>query len=556
VAAELISGRISGVEIACSKSYDTVKNWLHGCIDNHEDCNMPNIVELPKRLVEVSSLGEAEWARLARTEGMTGNYYALSYCWGKPGQPFSTTSDTIEEYSKNLPIDNLPETILDALEVTRKLGLRYIWIDSLCIIQNNPADLATELGNMSKIYQNAQLTISAASAEDCTKGFLQRRLRYEDNESTRYYSSTLMNNGATGDFLLSEQSSWDKEYLPINSRAWTLQETLLAQRLLIYSHETVVWKCQTPSANNTDWYSAAGFMNYTTSDIIGTRIAESDRGPPVPYQGPVPYDDQDMVKRMMWGKTLEHYSYRKLSNKNDRLPAISAAAEFFSEYLGPEPGDYLAGLWRNTLVYDLLWGNDKESGIRDHLNVPSWSWASISGGITDRYVPLTAQGDFQQIVEILSCEVRLQNKLVPFGEVQGGELVIFGNLSEVLIGPSEPRSKLTGKSQFFHKDTRKYLEGSEMKWDTINDYENAMAPNNTSSLGNAHLVQAWALVLGRTLWEDDCDCSWYKTARGLVLRSASSGGGEFVRVGTFESRSGASESCWWEELERTTVHIV
>jgi hypothetical protein len=555
VASEYITGMVSGVEIACSTSYDTVKNWLHDCIDNHKDCKMPDRVDLPTRLVEVSSLGEPKWARLAHTGGLMGNYHALSYCWGKP-QPFSTTSHNFKKHMKDLPTDSLPETILDALEVTRELGNRYIWIDSLCIIQNDPADLATELGNMSKIYQNAQLTISAASAADCTKGFLQRRSSDAEDRTSGYFSSPLMLNNVPGQFLLSKHFGWDNQYLPINSRAWTLQETLLAQRLLIYSHATVVWKCQSPSANNTDWYSSAGFMNYTTSDICGTRIPESDKGPPVPHETPVPYDDQNMLKRMMWGNTLTHYSCRSLSNNSDKLPAVSAAAEFFSQYLGPEPGDYLAGLWRSTLVYDLLWNSDEEDSTRDHSDVPSWSWASISGVIDDRFVPLTAGGEFVQTVEILSCDVELQNTLVPFGMVQGGELVVCGNKSEVLIGPSEPRSRLTGKSQLFHTKSREYVCGSEMTWDTVDDYEEVMFPNGTSPSGNVQLVKAWVLVLGRTLWESDCENLWYKTARGLVLQSASSRGGKYKRVGTFESRCRASESPWWEECERMTVSIV
>ncbi|EPE31279.1 hypothetical protein GLAREA_12582 [Glarea lozoyensis ATCC 20868] len=560
-AAQYITGRIPYVGVGSSRSYETARAWLNECIEHHDDCKMPDIVILPKRLVEVSPLGAIEGARLAQTEGLVGNYYALSYCWGKP-QPFSTKSDIVEKYSESLPIDALPQSILDAMEVTRQLGVRFLWIDSLCIIQDDPADLANELGNMGRIYQNAQLTISAASAADCTKGFLSRRSGAAEDENPRSCSLNV-DKHVFGNFVLSTHSNWDghwsRHVLPINSRAWTLQETLLAQRLLIYGNESVVWKCQSPSANKPDWYRSAGFLDYSTSDIIGTRIPDADQGMGVP---PVPYDDQNMVKRMMWGNTVCHYNRRDLSNKQDKLPAISAAAEFFSKFLGPEPGDYLAGLWRGTLVYDLLWYiEDDDLGSRDvsnHLVAPSWSWASVSGRISDSYVSLTAQGKFVSTVDIVSCSVNLSSIRTPFGEVRGGELVILGHLTHLLIGPGHDIYGRIENSRLYESDTRKAMEDTKITWDTVDDFKRLMMTNRLSLLPNGAdpYVPASVVVLGYTLWEDDCESVWYKTARGLVLQTAPGGSGYYSRIGTFESRCQASRACWWEESKISTVNVI
>ncbi|EEU33426.1 uncharacterized protein NECHADRAFT_56709, partial [Fusarium vanettenii 77-13-4] len=141
-----------------------VRQWLSECVAKHKRCPDNESVELPTRLVEVSPPGDPESARLRTTTGgETGRYATLSYCWGGP-QPFQTVTDSFADYSTALPYSNLPRTILDALQVTRSLGLRYIWVDSLCIIQDDPEDKNRELPQMLRIYENSFITVSAGSA--------------------------------------------------------------------------------------------------------------------------------------------------------------------------------------------------------------------------------------------------------------------------------------------------------------------------------------------------------------------------------------------------------
>lgn len=109
------------------------------------------------------------------TQGETGQYVALSYCWGPDGQAKTLTHATIREFKNAIVVRELPQTLRDAILVTRKLGIRYLWIDALCIIQDSDSDKARELTQMPSIYKNALLTVSAAIAEDCEKGFLHDR---------------------------------------------------------------------------------------------------------------------------------------------------------------------------------------------------------------------------------------------------------------------------------------------------------------------------------------------------------------------------------------------
>ncbi|KAF0320296.1 het domain-containing protein [Colletotrichum asianum] len=102
-----------------------------------------------------------------------GNYVALSHCWG-PEQlhPPETTWSNLRQRQECIDLTTLPSTFRDAVLVTRNLGVQYLWIDSLCIVQDDTADWQTESSKMAGYYSNAYLVISAAQAEDSTQGFL------------------------------------------------------------------------------------------------------------------------------------------------------------------------------------------------------------------------------------------------------------------------------------------------------------------------------------------------------------------------------------------------
>lgn len=107
-------------------------------------------------------------------EGETGQYIALSYCWGGK-QSLVTTTATAQEYTDGLPVSKIPRTILDAINLTNKLGLRFLWVDALCILQDDPEDVAREVSKMAQIYQEAWVTVSAACAKSVDEGFLQQQ---------------------------------------------------------------------------------------------------------------------------------------------------------------------------------------------------------------------------------------------------------------------------------------------------------------------------------------------------------------------------------------------
>jgi hypothetical protein len=172
--------------------------------------------------------------------GTKGKYTALSYCWGT-SPPYTTTSANLEEHIRGFSLTDLPGTIRDAVKVTRELGLRYLWVDALCIIQGSDEkaarDWSRESSRMEEVYGNAYITIVAAAARRCGDGIFNVRscvlpIRSDVASSVE-------------GLVTIQKSHYIKEFKdePINDRAWTLQERLLSTRILTYTTQEMSWQC-------------------------------------------------------------------------------------------------------------------------------------------------------------------------------------------------------------------------------------------------------------------------------------------------------------------------
>jgi hypothetical protein len=155
---------------------ETLKFWLDDCINKHDGCPHNIKRQLPSRIIDVSnSSGVQEPYLLADTAAMPPTaYVALSHCWGGI-IPVRTSRANLASYQRALPLASLLRTFCDAVTLTRCLDFRYLWIDSLCIIQDDSDDWARELLRMGDIYRYAVLTLSAASATNRADGLLMLR---------------------------------------------------------------------------------------------------------------------------------------------------------------------------------------------------------------------------------------------------------------------------------------------------------------------------------------------------------------------------------------------
>jgi hypothetical protein len=396
-----------------------MKEWMLDCMGKHRDCHPKASAKFPRRLVQLSRHGEPEYAKIYQVAQCQGSYTALSYCWGGP-QIHATTKAVYPQYLEQLPYSQLPQTILDAFRVTRNLGLGYTWIDSLCIIQDDDEDRAIEISKMGHIYQNAVLTISAGRASTCYEGFLDGDFRPQEfvslpSPKDEKLGSLLLYDGDINPMIPGLQ--------PSNKRAWTLQETFLSPRLLIFTDIQVFWKCQTCFKTDgyveRDWHywcSYTGYVGVTSKELkipsksfLERSLWKKESEPP----------ENKLLEQ--WNRVFNNYTRRKLSDEEDKLLAIAAVAERFSEPLGSE---YLAGLWRKHLILGLAWRSVDGLGSRPQKwRSPTWSWASIDGEMASTWLVPTA--------EVLHCSTTLAAESIKFGAATSAKLVVRGFLRKV-----------------------------------------------------------------------------------------------------------------------------
>jgi hypothetical protein len=391
-------------------------------------CHDQNIPEMPTRVLDVQEASGSDLPRLHTTFDLRAPYAALSYCWGGQ-QTFTTSLSTFQDRCEGMKTTELPQTIQDAIACTRKLGLRYLWIDSLCIIQDSEFDKAKEISRMAEIYTNAEITISAACAETAWSGFLSRECSIPPPKLILPFRSF---DGSLGSIYLEERENIPEDAKledPIDKRAWTLQESVLSRRLLTFtSVGQLEWKCHTKHyydgtrsqrlRNLLDEYPPPSLCKFTFKQA---------------KEGPSRFTKRSTRVVDEWCELMKLYSKRHISVLDDRPLAIAGiAAEFQHELDGVR---YLAGMWEGHLRDMLLWRvmDTEKLGPRPLPNLaPSWSWLSVGRHVRLRasYMKGWGPGYVDSMVdfEVLECWVAPTSAALPLGRVSTSELKVKGKM--------------------------------------------------------------------------------------------------------------------------------
>jgi Heterokaryon incompatibility protein (HET) len=350
---------------------------MRTCGTNHHMCGPARKTRLPTRVIEVCDTGSPHVLLRAPAADMTDLYACLSHCWGAHPSTFQLTSENKHHLTNScIPLCEMPRTFVDAVVITRKLNIPYLWIDSMCIIQDDNADWVRESLAMAEVYQNSAITIAAtASADSSTGCFLDGQLhqhillqlgRYElfvrrlPRPSGRGHGHRLC-------------ITADDEKLPLLQRGWVYQERLLSPRLIHFLENDVIWECNSSISCHCELYQP---KEISGSDH-DTRIA-----PKLNHSSSFLFGAGELHQR--WLSVVEEYTPLRLTVPTDRLPALSGLAARFAAANGD---NYVAGLWECTIASDLLWRVssvpiERPTGFR----APSWSWASVTGSISYSFV--------------------------------------------------------------------------------------------------------------------------------------------------------------------------
>lgn len=289
-----------------------------------------------------------------------------------------TTKVNLASHLQAIPSQDLPRTLQDAVQITRELGVRYLWIDALCIIQNSTVDWQHESSSMSAIYANAYCTIAAASTPQCSGGIL------VPQDRRQLLTINL------GPFFLkaSTPSHRDlRDSSPLSTRAWALQERELSPRILWFTKHMLIFECRRVWASEEQprghdhAFNSSGIRDRSLNIFSGPGAA----GPPQKVRSPEmsswniasnTTQDSEALGDMYlaWRAIVEQYSGRQLSRQTDKLPALSGLAH---EVQACVKSEYAAGIWHKDLLRGLLWRR-RIRPLRDGARNKSKSWSPDS----------------------------------------------------------------------------------------------------------------------------------------------------------------------------------
>ncbi|KAH8810746.1 heterokaryon incompatibility protein-domain-containing protein [Xylogone sp. PMI_703] len=346
---------------------ELARSWLNECTSSHEKCNAIQQGFRPTRLLDLDTEDDAS-IKLVITASLDTcpNYTTLSYCWGGKGD-FKLLQSNLQQFLKSISISELPKTIQDAIKVTRSLNFRYLWVDSLCIIQDSLEDWSRESITMKDVYGNCILNIAAQGAKDCEEGIFSHR------DPLVSKPCRLFEDPERGELFV-YPDDWNKNVhydpwsdSPLNKRGWVIQELLLPSRTLYFGWG-IMWNCREKALYEYKQLPESQHSEAEMKRLFWELILESPT---------TQLNVRDTYRLLaLWWVIVTAYSSAKLTVPTDKGVAFSGIIESFKKRTGWK---YLAGLWEPFLFDELLWVRTPEAGYEYyvHTSQPTWSWLRV-----------------------------------------------------------------------------------------------------------------------------------------------------------------------------------
>lgn len=376
------------------KTWEYITHRLKNCEINHKFCQQtPGF--LPSRLIEIrEDDGRLHFRLVHTTDGdVRSRYITLSHRWGT-NVTIKLTSQELPDFVVEIPQQRMPQKYIDAAVIALRLKIPYLWIDSLCIIQDSEDDWNRESSTMGQVYQRAYCNLAATSAISSSEGLFYRR-------SLLQVCPHMVNLPKLGQWWIYNYN--DRHHFrnldtePLNRRGWVCQERLLATRNISFTQQLVYFECAEELSCETMDSSEApsGFrFDLACRDLWSLASLES-----------MSFEDA----QIFWHEILKFYSFTDITIASDKLVAISGIAKFC---LPVFKSDYLAGLWIVNFVRDLCWYSENSLGHMQDYRAPSWSWASVKGSIAFRHI-----GEYRELVDMICTHITPVVPTNPYGAV-------------------------------------------------------------------------------------------------------------------------------------------
>ncbi len=371
----------------------------------------------------------------------------LSHCWGRVNH-LTLTKATYADLRSGIPLTRLRRLFQDAIYCARNLGARYLWIDALCIFQdkNDLSDWNREAPAMQHVYSNSLCNISAVDAPDGTHPLFHTR-----------EASALPSTDADGEpeqLVFHDDQFWQRQVsrAVLHTRAWVVQERLLAPRVLHFGAQQILWECAELNAAETYPEGLPDCIPTGTgkgSLEIPSSSSNDDDG--TALFGPEQALDA-------WSEVVRVYTLCNLTQPGDKLVACAGLAKRIAAASSLSSGQYVAGLWLHQLQCQLLWevaanpfprrrrlGDTSRPAV---YRAPSWSWASVDGPVN--LSPVSRGPRTMTLVGVTDvCVENEGGRADPFGAVRRAEISLRGTLRpiEILEPYRDPNSRFTSASR-------------------------------------------------------------------------------------------------------------
>jgi hypothetical protein len=382
-----------------TESLRVARDWLHNCLEHHPGCKQSDsgVSWYPTRLLYLGETGNDDTnVRLIHTAQNipTGPYMTLSHCWGS-ADILKLTRATMPVFCNTIVLKDLPKTFRDAIIVTKTLGIQYLWIDSLCILQDKDdlSDWSYEAGLMHRVYVFSHCNIFASVSEDGSQGlFRPRNPRSVYGPKLTFGTVGLGMGACFTESHLKDYEIWETNITSgvLNSRGWVFQERLLAPRILYFGHDQLFWECRQRRACeayplSSSWCEVLEREDPTLRETSGPNGRMR-----------MNYDSTQREGQLeSWKDIVTVYSGKNLTNSGDKLIALSGIARYMAVSMNSQ---YYAGLWGIYMATQLLWyckPYSTEDATFDSVppayRAPTWSWASTDRRVVMDYVDTRAK---------------------------------------------------------------------------------------------------------------------------------------------------------------------
>ena len=521
-----------------------IKEWIAECADTHgvdiEDpafCESPVSPKLPTRIVDVGSDNNS--IRLVETRGKHYDYLCLSHCWGLE-QIITTTKGTIEERKRNIPWEKLSKTFQDAVSMTRTLGFHYIWIDSLCIVQDDLFDWEREAAQMASVYSNGYLTLAGTRSANGKGGLFFETHDVEISGATPLDEPYSIFFRQRIDHHIEMTDNTTVDLHPLLTRAWVYQERMLSTRILHFGRFELYFECRSSIQ------CECGFIGYhegdTGAEVSLVKVEHADA-----LSSLIKWEADPNTRYFgarLWRTMVTAYTALSLTQPTDRLPALGGLAR---QMAVARRSDYLAGLWKDSLIDDLLWmiypvpqlGTERPRP--SPYVAPTWSWASAPS--TADYLDIIIFSSFEEgsehprepyehLAMIESCVV-VPSATDDFGSIRDSQLTVTGLcvngwleygtvqhlFRRVIADTPETETPTTYKAYYFCSSNGRWPIRPDYLFDC--DGPDRLAPmDELQCVRMSHIHQGpWQYLMS------------------LVLRRSPEKAGVFERIGILEIKS-------------------